>query len=817
MQKLLYNKILRESNMQKKICKLSILVAAIFLCAICKSTEKNIAFGKKVTASPKPNYQHCKDKNLQQLTDGKYVKGKQAWVEKGTVGWRSAMGRNINITVDLGKIYPIEGFSFNCAAGGNREITWPHMISIMVSDDGKNYYLVDDLVRLNKKKPPVRKYAVFKYISKEMKTHGRYVKFMVPLSRNFLFTDEIEVFLGKKSYKDISRGKVFKSYDEAAFCSYVARRFNRDVTEIKRAIEKSRINNKTKISLMKKVRSLKSEILDAADKVDQKNFKAIFPYNSWHKQLIAIRAAVWRAMGVKQLVINNANRWDMQRFWAEPALTKKIKPVSIKLMRNEIRSGVINISNPLSQTTKISLSTTGDIPKKLLNFSQVEWTDTQKGIPTASALIPLKGDNTLNIIPGMTRQLWIEANTKNIRAGKYEGDIVLNAGSCGTVNVPIKIEVFPLEFPETTSLLVGGWDYTHRIPSRGITKGNVKQVLKHLQERYVNVTWGAYAVLDNGVAKFDASGKMTTPPGTKMFDGWIKRWPNARLYAVYVYGFKKFNGIKMGTPAFNNAISNWLNWWKSYIVKKGIKPEQIVLLVVDEPHSKSKDERILAWAKAVKAAKTGFVIWEDPVWSTPEKHADGMLDICDILCLDRYIYWKHKTYRDFYNKRNKQKQKYWFYSCKASRLKDPYAYYLLQAWECLRYGAKGSSYWAFCGNRGNYSSWNPYQKGTDYAPYFLDSSSVTPAKPMEALAESVRDYEYFMMLKKAIKDAKKKGGKQEEIAKAQKLLISAPNRVLNAPNTANSTWDFMWETDKDRTIADKERIKALVLLKKLSE
>jgi len=46
----------------------------------------------------------------------------------------------------------------------------------------------------------------------------------------------------------------------------------------------------------------------------------------------------------------------MLGFWDEPDQQVKLKPVTITLMRNETRSAVINISNPLSGTAKISLS-----------------------------------------------------------------------------------------------------------------------------------------------------------------------------------------------------------------------------------------------------------------------------------------------------------------------------------------------------------------------------------------------------------------------------------------------------------------------------
>jgi hypothetical protein len=791
--------------------KVSLLMALVMLCSLSLvAQETNLALGKKFTLSPRPNYKLCKDADdNKQLTDGQYVKG-YFWTQKGTVGW-SRPG-TVVVTVDLGKVYPISGFSWNCAAG-RAGVEWPNIIMLMVSDDGKTYYPVGDLVELDvAKKPGTEEYVIFKYTTKDVKTYGRYVKFMTVTAGPYIFVDEVEVFLGKDRYKVASRGIAIppKTYvNSKIFSSYIKKRFNQDLNSVKTTVKNSSINEQAKKILTNKANRLRAK-LNQASKIKVAGFRAVFPYNSWHEQLIAIRADVWRAQGMKQLLVNNAGRWDMLKFWDEPDQKTALKPVTITLMRNETRSAVINISNPLPSSAKISLSVTGNIPAKLLSFSQVEWVDTKKGIPVAAALVPLTKALPLTVISGMTRQLWIQADSKNIAAGNYHGNLVLNAGAAGKVNVPLAVKLAPLTFPKRPRLHVGGWDYTDSVPSRGIDKGNIKQVIKHLQERYVDVPWATPATMPMG--SFDKTGKMTAKPNTERFDKWLKLWPNARVYAVFLSVKNNIRGIKMSSPVFKIAVANWIKWWRQHCLKQGIKPSQVALLLVDEPHSKAQDDIILAWAKVIKATCPQFIIWEDPTWKTPAKHSVAMLDISDVLCPNRPLYLRSKAYRDFYNERAK-KQTLWLYSCSGpNRLLDPYSYFLLQSWECLRIGAKSTHFWAFGDTGGGKSSWNPYlQKGVSYVPYYLDKTSVTPAKYMEAVAESVRDYEYFMMLKDAVAKAKKNGVKQAEVANAEALLKSGPARVLNAKHASA----IDWKAPKDRTIADQVRIEALELLVKL--
>jgi hypothetical protein len=788
----------------KKSLALFVMTA---VCLVTYGAEKNLALGKKVSLYPSPNYALCKDADdSKQLTDGKYSKG-SFWTQKGTVGWTRR--GTVSVTVDLGKIYPISGFSWDCAAG-RAGVEWPNVILIMVSDDGEKYYPVGDLIAFSaERKVGPKGFQIFNYVTKNIKTYGRYVKFMTISSGPYIFVDEVEVFAGKENYKKLSLGKAMnpKKYAESKiFSSYIKKRFNKDLDAVRTNLKDSNISKNTKAQLSLKINNLVAK-LDSASKISADKFKAVFPYNSWHKQLIAIRADIWQAQGMKKILVNNANRWDMEKFWNQPDLKSDFKSVSIAMMRNEIRSAVINISNPMPRTAQISISTTGNIPENLLRFKQVEWVDTKKGTPVAAALTALDGNKKLTIIPGMTRQLWIQADSKNIATGNYKGNLVLNK-----ITVPISIKIAPLNFPKRPRLHVGGWDYTDKVPSRGITKGNVKQVIKHLQERYVDVPWATSSTMPTG--RYDKTGKMIKEPDTKKFDNWLKLWPDARIYAVFLSVGNNIRGLKMNSPAFKVAVTNWIKWWKNHCLKKGIKPSQIALLLVDEPHSVKQDEIILTWAKVIKTACPEFIIWEDPTWKTPAKHSVAMLDISDVLCPNRPMYLNTKAYRDFYNERAK-KQTMWLYSCSGpARLLDPYSYFLLQAWECLRIGGKSTHFWAFGDTGGGKSSWNPYlQKGTSFVPYYIDKNSVTPAKYMEAIAESVRDYEYFMMLKDATSKAKKRGIKKSIVAKAEKLLKDGPARVLNAKQVST----IEWTSPKDRTIADKVRLEALELLTKLNQ
>ena len=131
----------------------------------------------------------------------------------------------------------------------------------------------------------------------------------------------------------------------------------------------------------------------------------------------------------------------------------------------------------------------------------------------------------------------------------------------------------------------------------------------------------------------------------------------------------------------------------------------------------------------------------------------------------------------------------------------------MQAWECWAYEAVGTYFWALS-DTGNGSSWNEYTApGTDYCPFFLDAETVTAGKHMEAIRESIQDFEYLVMLRDAIARA----GESDTAAAASVLLAELPGRVLDASRSKTQYWN----EPLDRDVADRARLEILDRLMEL--
>ena len=177
-------------------------------------------------------------------------------------------------------------------------------------------------------------------------------------------------------------------------------------------------------------------------------------------------------------------------------------------------------------------------------------------------------------------------------------------------------------------------------------------------------------------------------------------------------------------------------------------------------------------------------------------------------------------YRDYFLAKRDQGIALEFYSA-TGWASDPYSG-RLHAWSCWRFDADGFYTWSLT-DTGGASSWNEYLTLKDsYSPIFLDETSVTAGKHLEAAREGVQDYEYFAMLDRAIQEASAAGVTGPEVEEARRLLATLPLSVLKAGG--HETMDsgplgrHHWLNEKiDRTLADKGRIQVLAALTALAE
>ncbi|MHC4399785.1 MAG: hypothetical protein ACYTG0_08905 [Planctomycetota bacterium] len=786
---------------------------------------ENVALGASYALWPRPTYQHCTDPgDATDLTDGRST-SEYFWTQKGTVGWQQV--QYATVTIDLGQVQPVGGVSLTTAAGV-AGVTWPAAVHVLLSDDGNAYREAGELIALGRKHngPRPEGYAIRRLVTTELNTRGRYVQFvLIPLPGGpYTFVDEIEVFRGPDDLIDREpAGAVVAAsdlYQQGRILRSVKLRFQNDLDSLRRNIQQSQLDDAAaRNRFLARLETMSREFRVDAASADA-SFRAVLPLGVDHARLFQVQAEWWRALGREALSAWVPVVWDpVDVFAALPSASSET--IEVHTMRGEYRAAALNLANATDHPMTVRVRFEG-LPESpmpgYVMLHQVEWTDTSRGLPVAAALPEApRGDGawTVTMLPGLARQVWMTFHVTDVAAGEHAGRIVVESEGEARAVVPVRLCVWPFDFPRQTTLLLGGWSYTDGGSRYGVTKENRRQLIEHLQEHFVNAPWAASGVLMNFELARDDPSRIRLD--TESFDRWIGEWPGAKKYMVFLsvahYSGairSSFGGVPIDSPEFADRVGTWITAWVEHLNSKGISPDQLGLLIHDEPHEGADLKPFLAWARAIRAAQPDVLIWEDPTYRNPANAPPELFDACDVLCPNRAMWLSQgPPFAEFYRRQQRKGRTLQFYSCSGpARLLDPYAYYRLQAWHAWQVGATASYFWAF-GDNGGSSSWNEYfAKAGPFTPLFLDDRSVTPGKQMEAIRESVEDYEYFVMLEKAVRAAKAAGRSDAAVARAESLLTTAAQKVLSAPGADQ----LDWHTSKDRTLADEVRVEILEAL-----
>ncbi len=812
----------RQSNRRPMALAAITLLALMPTVTRGEAPQANLALGKSYTLWPAPRYKHCTGPGDGiQLTDGESTQS-YFWTQRGTVGWTSAP--YATVTVDLGRLEPVAGAAMTTAAG-KAGVTWPAAVRILVSDDGKVFRDAGDLVSLDHKRvgPWPEGYAIRRLATDALATRGRYVQFVIipKAGGPYIFTDEVEVLRGPDTLLDEQpAGPIVKA--EELFVHWRTRsslrhRFQSDAAAVEKAIREATLADASaREPLLASLRALRERLKPDAVPMDASS-RLVLPLSEDHARLLAVQAALWRAMERQPFSAWAAPTWDPVDPFAPPP-TRNDVAVEVHTMLGEYRAAAVNLANAGPEPIEVRLSFEG-LPESpapvYLAVHEVAWTDTGRGVPVAAALPKAgrQGDAwKVRVLPGLVRQVWLTFHVTDLCAGLHEGRVVLSTRRCDPLRVPVKLRVYPFRFPEETTLLVGGWSYTNGSGRYGVTAKNRADLVRHLRDRFVNAPWATSSVMMK--FRFAPDDPDTIELETAEMDAWLADWPDARMYMVFLSqgnysGTSKagFAKARLGTSEFDRRVGTWITAWVDHLQAKGVRPSQLALLIHDEPHEGTDLSALLCWARAIKKAQPEVILWLDPTYRDPGKAPPELFEVCDVLCPNRPMWLAQgKLLEDFYLDLQRRGKTLHSYSCSGpARLLDPYSYYRLQAWHCWRYGGRGSFFWAFGDNSGA-SSWNEYlAKAGPYTPLFLDQTTVTPGKHMEAIRESVEDYETLRMLQRAVEAARADGKTGPSLSSAERLLATAGADVLDARGAAR----LQWHDPKDRSRADLVRVKVL--------
>lgn len=190
------------------LCFCSVVCRARLSVTIAQETASphlqwsNLASRKTVQFNTHPNYPAVTDPDdAKQLVDGRLSPATPMWYDKSIVGW--VFVDPTVFTIDLGQVQPIRGVALHLGAG-QAGVEWPNSVHIYVSDTGREFSLVGDLMQLLAKRPPAKGYAAFWLVADKLETHGRFVKFVCSPTNlgngAYIMLDEVEICQGESAW-----------------------------------------------------------------------------------------------------------------------------------------------------------------------------------------------------------------------------------------------------------------------------------------------------------------------------------------------------------------------------------------------------------------------------------------------------------------------------------------------------------------------------------------------------------------------------------------------------------------------------------------
>ncbi len=781
----------------------------------------NAARGRPCSFAPPPNYALTTDPaDRMQLTDGRYASG-TLWTKPESVGWVNV--NYVFITLDLGADTPIAGASFNTAAGAGGAL-FPTAVIVLVSTDGHTWHAIGDLVAETTSRqgpPPAIGYAVHKFWTDQWRAHGRWVAFVVDVNGPFCFADEVEVYEGQPEWRSQPlAGAPLTDLPSALAQHRVRRRIDADARRLRELIETlppqavAKDQSLSELERLRRVADTDPAIGAAAGR------SATLPFPGTHADMLRLQATYWRARGIPPFSAwVPASPYDPLPYLdGEPPPTTPGGGAAVAAMRGETRPVAVDLANARDRTVTVTARVrdlTACADRSCLQVVEAVRTDTSDGTPVALALrdVERRADGYRVQVPsGMTAQLWFRIRPgPALPSGDHQGHIVIDTDAGDEVDVPLAVHVAPFDFPTEHSLHLGGWDYTDRQDLYGLTSQNRDALATTLQEYLVDLPWASPTLL--GPGRYDRDNRMIEPPSTAAFDAWVSRWPRAYRYQIFVNAGDQFDGARIDTPPFRHKVSQWVQFWRAHAQARGLRAGQLVLALVDEPHTAAQDARVVAWGAVIKQAAPDVLLWENPTWPDPRQISEELLLLCDVLCPPRTLWLRGgRGFVEHYTTHRSPGARIGLYSTNGPSSKmDPYAYYRLQAWQAFAARADEMHFWSF-GDNGGGSPWQPYVvPRMSHSPLFLAPDSVTPTKQMEAIRDGVADYETLTMLRAAVTRKRSQATVAPPVQAAEQLLTDGVQHVL----AGASDRDFV--EAGDRTVADKSRVAALHLLEQIGE
>ncbi len=802
-----------------------LLFVALALTAPLAGAARNLAAGLPASFDPQPNYGPSTDAgDPLQLTDGAPASGKgQLWVRKEAVGWAHPK-QPIFISFDLGEPKAIGSVSLRTAAG-QAGVYWPTAIGLFLSDDGQTWRDAGEIISqsIEEGLPEPMAYAEHRFTLRNVAARARYVALCVARGGSgFFVTDEVEISEDESGAPPRTLpvvgdlAAVRKSIHEGQSARMALRRLGLDLSRLREIVQRAPLPPGEKTAFLTELEQQVATARTQAPPVAEP-LRTVIPITPAQAQLLAFHGRLLEKQGYPRLYFTKTHR-NAYLGWLETPALKKQEPIHLayRQMVDETRADLFLATNASGEQAQVTLKL--DAPAEALTVRYCPWTDTPQLEPVATALLPAEGDNGewhIPLPPGMTTKIWVSVDAGKLPPGKHTYQGTLSGAGTSPTPVSLSTEISPLKMGRP-SLHLGVWDYTNSQSSYGLNTANREAALALMRSHGVDSPWATPALLPMpSEADFDAQDRLLPDRlDFSRFDAWLKLWPDARRYMVFLNVKDQIGGARVGTPQFGPRVEAWAQALWQHAGLRGVKPGQLILLLVDEPKTDAQDQLLVAWAEPIRDAVPELKIWSDPVWKDPLASAHpAAFELPDILCPNSGTLAKGGPATvAFYQAKRAEGKPLETYSCSAlAPHADPSRYFRMLPWSGWPLRVQAVGFWSFGDTGGLADCWAAYEpsRGIWYAPAFIGRDSATDTLHWQAVREGVLDYEYLRMLERSLPTITEAPLRAEAEALLSDAAVAA---LFHGWTQADSA---AWRGATHPEAPDLHRAKVLALLERL--
>jgi hypothetical protein len=387
----------------------------------------------------------------------------------------------------------------------------------------------------------------------------------------------------------------------------------------------------------------------------------------------------------------------------------------------------------------------------------------------ADALSPLGVASVLQVPAWSGRQLWLNVNSRSLRAGDWKGSVRLRSLDVAPVeaSAALNVTVASARIPEKQALHNCGWGYVHSSMLKDYPAEALADQVAHGTDVFVGTFFPQ--------ARFDAEGNLVGEIDYREHDAYVKQHASHGIILFCGYQGALQGPAVAGSEVYRKAHVQWLRAWVKHLAELGVGYDGYALYPVDEPGlSNGLVDAYLRMAKLAREADPRIQMYTDPVGGITVDELRQMLPYVDIWCPNRaglVLDEQQAAKLDIIKGSGKT---VWMYECDDNaKHQSPLGYYRAQAWLAWRHQMTGIGFWSYCTSQDD--PWFVPRLRYDYLLVY-PGNGVVSSKRWEAVRDGIEDYGMLEQLSQRLK-ANNALAKADEVAAAKRLLGEAAAAV----------------------------------------